>query len=183
MHAEVRWARHAAVGAAAGCAACVLLSGAAEQVTDALRGTPLRDKVASAAMPGSQSLCRFCQYPQELTLRLEAAARLTQIQLLSHEFKIVGKVELLVGTFEGPGGGAMSGNGSVGIPAPSATAADPSKATWRRLGFLAFDTNEGSGFSARELKSVALNGVPAQLLRLVIHRCHANAANAYGQVG
>ncbi|KAL4423299.1 hypothetical protein ABPG77_004568, partial [Micractinium sp. CCAP 211/92] len=72
---------------------------------------------------------RFSQYPQDLTLRLEAPARLAQIQLLSHEFKIAAK----------------------------------------------------SSYSARELKSVALSGTPAHLLRLVFHRCHANAANIYGQ--
>lgn len=118
-------------------------------------------------------LCRYCQYPQELTLCLECPARLTQIQLLSHEYKIAGKVEFVVGMLEGSSG---SGPGSS-----AATAAG--KAVWRRLGFLSFDTNERSNFSARELKSVALNGVQAQLLRVIIHRCHTNAANPCGQVG
>ncbi|KAL4436783.1 hypothetical protein ABPG75_003922 [Micractinium tetrahymenae] len=123
---------------------------------------------------------RFSQYPQDLTLRLEAPARLAQIQLLSHEFKIAAKVELLVGTFDGATG-AAAGLAAPGAPLPPASA-DPAKAAWRRLGFLSFDTNEKSSYSARELKSVALNGTPAHLLRLVFHRCHANAANIYGQV-
>jgi hypothetical protein len=123
---------------------------------------------------------RFGQYPQELTLALDAPARLAQIQLLSHEFKIAAKVELLVAGPEGlgngnagtagSGGGLEAGKGGGGAPA------------WRRLGFLSFDSNERSSFTARELKSVALNGTPASLLRLVFHRCHANAANIYGQV-
>ena len=120
---------------------------------------------------------RFSQYPQELTLRLDAPARLQQVQLLSHESKIAARVELLVGTFDGPaptgGGGAAQG------PAPAG--ADPGKATWRRLGFLTFDSNERSGFTARELKSVALADVPAHLVRLVFHRCHPNAQNIYSQ--
>lgn len=99
--------------------------------------------------------------------------RLTQIQLLSHEFKIAGRLEFVVGTLEG-----SSASGPAGSAAGAA-----GKAVWRRLGFLSFDTNEHSSFSARELKSVALSGVHAQLLRIIIHRCHANAANFYGQVG
>lgn len=118
---------------------------------------------------------RFTQYPQELTLRLDAPARLHQVQLLSHEFKVAARVELLVGTFEGQGHAQQLG------PAPAA--ADPAKAAWRRLGFLTFDPNERSGFTARELKSVALAGVPANLVRLVFHKCHQNEANVYGQVG
>lgn len=117
---------------------------------------------------------RFSQYPQELVLRLEAPARLTAIQLLAHEFKIPAKVELVVGTFEG--GGAA--------PASAApTGGDPSKATWRRLGFVSFDSNQHTGFTARELKSAALQGVPAHLLRISFARCHANPLNLYSQVG
>ncbi len=126
-------------------------------------------------------LCRFSQYPQDLTLRLEAPARLAQIQLLSHEFKIAAKVELLVGAFDSAGAAATAAGMAVtGTPPPPA-AADPAKASWRRLGFLSFDANDKSSYSARELKSVALSGTAAHLLRLVFHRCHANAANIYGQ--
>jgi centrosomal protein CEP104 len=109
---------------------------------------------------------------------------LTQIQLLTHEFKIAAKLELIVGTFEGLSNSPHA-DGALGASAASGLALaslDPSKATWRRLGFLSFDTNERSGFAARELKSVALNNVHAHLLRLVIHKCHANAANAFSQV-
>jgi hypothetical protein len=103
------------------------------------------------------------------------------VQLLSHEFKIAAKVELLVGTFEGGLAALAAGAGPGGGAAVAAL--DPAKASWRRLGFLSFDANERSSFTARELKSVALNGTPAHLLRLVFHRCHANAANIHSQVG
>lgn len=127
-------------------------------------------------------LRRFSQYPQDLTLRLEAPSRLAQIQLLSHEFKIAAKVELLVGIFDSAGGAAptAAGTAAAATALPPASA-DPSKASWRRLGFLSFDANDKSNYSARELKSVTLNGTPAHLLRLVFHRCHANSANIYGQ--
>lgn len=32
--------------------------------------------------------CRFCTYPQEVVLRLEEPAKLEQIQILSHEYKV-----------------------------------------------------------------------------------------------
>ena len=89
-------------------------------------------------------------------------------------------MELLVGTFEGGLAAVAAGAGPRGA---AAAAVDPAKASWRRLGFLSFDSNERSSFTARELKSVALNGTPAHLLRLVFHRCHANAANNHSQVG
>jgi centrosomal protein CEP104 len=51
----------------------------------------------------------------------------------------------------------------------------------RRLGYLSFDSNERSNHQARELKSVHVT-VDAQLVRLVIHRCHVNKLNIYNQV-
>lgn len=55
------------------------------------------------------------------------------------------------------------------------------KPVWRRLGFLNFDPNERSQFTARELKSVSLTGTTARFVRLVFHKCHANPANLYSQ--
>jgi hypothetical protein len=51
----------------------------------------------------------------------------------------------------------------------------------RRLGYLSFDSNERSNHQARELKSVHVS-VEAQLVRLLIHRCHVNKLNIYNQV-
>ena len=59
---------------------------------------------------------------------------------------------------------------------------DLAAAQWKRLGHLSFDSNERSQLSARELKSVVLNGVPAQLVRFQMLRCHANRLNLYSQV-
>lgn len=33
-------------------------------------------------------VCRFCKYPHELLLRLDRPAKLQQIQILAHEFKV-----------------------------------------------------------------------------------------------
>lgn len=61
--------------------------------------------------------------------------------------------------------------------------ADPAAAvsSLRRLGYLSFDSNERSNHQARELKSVHVS-VEAQLVRLLIHRCHVNKLNIYNQV-
>ncbi|PRW58028.1 centrosomal of 104 kDa [Chlorella sorokiniana] len=106
---------------------------------------------------------RFSQYPQEITLALEAPARLHTLQLLSHEFKIAARVELLV---DEAGAAADTGKPPV----------------FKRLGFLNFDPNERSQFTARELKSVSLTGTITRYVRLVFHKCHANPANLYSQV-
>ena len=62
-----------------------------------------------------------------------------------------------------------------------AAGAAAGKPVWRRLGFLNFDPNERSQFTARELKSVSLTGTTARFVRLVFHKCHANPANLYSQ--
>jgi len=65
----------------------------------------------------------------------------------------------------------------VGMPGPGGAPAQ-----MKRLGYLSFASNEGSDFKARELKSVHV-ATPAQLLRLVFHKCHINKLNIYNQVG
>ena len=42
---------------------------------------------------------RFSKFPQELVLRLAHPARVHQIQLLSHEYKIATKIELFTGLY------------------------------------------------------------------------------------
>lgn len=44
------------------------------------------------------------------------------------------------------------------------------------------DSNERSGFQARELKSVYVDS-PALLLKLVFHKCHMNNFNVFNQIG
>ncbi|KAK9901713.1 hypothetical protein WJX75_009833 [Coccomyxa subellipsoidea] len=102
---------------------------------------------------------RFCKWPQQVTLQLEGLAKVHQIQILSHEFKIASKVELHIGT---PGGGEA--------------------VSWKRLGSFSFDCNERSKLQARELKSVTVS-VQALFVRIVLARCHSNAQNVYGQAG
>ena len=47
---------------------------------------------------------------------------------------------------------------------------------------MTLDSNERSGFQARELKSVHID-VQAALLKLVFLKCHSNNYNTYNQIG
>ncbi|CAM9621007.1 unnamed protein product, partial [Sphacelaria rigidula] len=102
---------------------------------------------------------QFCDYPQELGLAWEAPARVTQVQILSHQSKIATQIELFVGhgdTYE--------------------------SAQFRRLGYLSLNSNERSKYQARELKSVYVNA-PGQYMRMVVHKCYINEINLFNQVG
>ena len=97
---------------------------------------------------------RLGSYPQSVTLTLEHPARLRQIQLLAHEFKIPSKVELYV----------------------------HSDGASRRLGHLAFASNEESSFRARELRSVPVDIAHALSLTIVAHPNYVNHLNVYNQI-
>ena len=103
-------------------------------------------------------------YPQELTLLLDKPSRVTQVQILSHEYKIPQKLELY-----------------TGVP-PDGEPWLPENCVMKRLGHLNFDSNERSGHQERELKSVHINA-RALMVRLVVHQNHANALNKKNQVG
>lgn len=53
---------------------------------------------------------------------------------------------------------------------------------FNRLGYLSLESNEKSGFQARELKSVYVDAF-SLLLKVVLHKCHVNKFNLYNQVG
>ena len=105
-------------------------------------------------------------YPQELTLLLDKPSRVTQVQILSHEYKIPQKLELY-----------------TGVP-PDGEPWLPENCVMKRLGHLNFDSNERSGHQARELKTVYVpQGTQGTHLRLVLHKCHVNEHNLHNQVG
>jgi len=53
---------------------------------------------------------------------------------------------------------------------------------FKRIGYLSLDSNERSGFTARELKSVYIEA-PAYFLKIALHKCHVNKHNIFNQVG
>ena len=87
----------------------------------------VEDSHARRTLSGRGWQCaRFSKFPQELVLRLDHPARIHQIQLLSHEYKIATKIELYTGLLP-PGESSLD------------------RAIMRRLGHLSFDPNTASG--------------------------------------
>lgn len=67
-------------------------------------------------------------YPQELVIRIDPAARIRKLQLLSHQYMIASKIELFVGRF----------------PSDAYTSVD--QAQFSRLGYVSLSDNEQTGF-------------------------------------
>lgn len=97
-------------------------------------------------------------------LRFPGYFDIRKIQILSHQSKIANTIELYAGV------------------SPSLADADDAAAAYQRLGYLSLDSNERSGFKARELKSVYVNA-RGNFLKLTIRKCHINQLNQYNQVG
>eukprot|EP00906_Rhabdomonas_costata_P007446 RCo010664 len=101
--------------------------------------------------------------PQELGLRFGGrTVFVAQLQLLSDEKKIASRVDV------------FAENGPEGEPYEAKY--------WQHLGFVTLSSNEHTGFTARELKTVDLN-VSTTHLRLLLGKCHPNPVNFYNQVG
>ena len=110
---------------------------------------------------------RFGSFPQTIILQFQHPVVIRQIQFLSHQAKIATKVELY-----------------VYVPT-SPQPPDPEEIpnlTFKRIGYLSLDSNERSGFTARELKSVYIEA-PSYLLKILLHKCHVNKHNIFSQVG
>lgn len=106
---------------------------------------------------------RFCEYPQEITLQFTAPVRLKQLQLLCHQSKIPSKIELYVYL-------------------PDMTSPiENNEFRYKKLGYIGLDTNERSGYQARELKSVFLDNA-CLYMKLLFHKCHINKYNLFNQV-
>ena len=108
---------------------------------------------------GWQSL-KFCPFPQELGFQLvDGDCKLSQVQILSHQFKIATKIEIYIGQGH-----------------------DYHSAIFRRLGYLSLDSNERSSYQARELKTVYIDQ-SGRFIKLLVHNNHVNKQNMYCQVG
>jgi centrosomal protein CEP104 len=108
---------------------------------------------------GWQSV-RFSTYPQELIFELaDGEAKITKIQVLSHQSKIAKKIDIYIGL-----------------------GTHHTTAKFKRLGYLTLDSNERSSFQARELKTVFVdqNG---KYIKFLIHEHHENKQNVFRQVG
>ncbi|XP_076451911.1 centrosomal protein of 104 kDa-like isoform X2 [Babylonia areolata] len=107
---------------------------------------------------------RFCLYPQDIVVKMEARSRLRKIQIFSHQFLIPTRIEFFVGDV------------------PEGTPSVLENARYTRLGYVSLSDNEKTGYKARELKSVHVDAV-GYFLRLNIHKNYINKHNLYNQVG
>lgn len=107
---------------------------------------------------------RFCLYPQELVLLMKEPIRVRKLQLLSHQFMISSKVEVLISK----------------VPAGQPPSLLTSK--FKRLGYVGLSDNENTDFKARELKSIHLDA-EGHFVKLILHKNHVNKYNIYNQVG
>lgn len=140
-------------------------------------------------------VCRFCVWPQELMLRLEGTADLHQIQILSHEYKVLLQYLPCLVLLRKQGRHLLSVSPSnvqypdeiiVWLQIASKVelhigTQSGETVSWKRLGSFSFDSNDRSKLQARELKSVTVS-VQALLIRIVLARCHTNSQNIYKQV-
>lgn len=110
---------------------------------------------------------RFAGFPQTIVLKFPQPVVLRQIQFLSHQSDIATKVELFVYVPNSP-------------LLPSAEQVPTLQ--FRRIGYLSLDSNERTGFTARELKSVYIQE-PAYFLKISLYKCHVNKYNIFNQVG
>lgn len=106
---------------------------------------------------------RFCDFPQEITFQFMSPIRLKQLQILCHQSKIPSKIEIFVYL-------------------PDLTSPiENNEFRYKKLGYISLDSNERSGFQARELKSVFLEN-PCLYMKLVFHKCHINKFNFFNQI-
>lgn len=103
-------------------------------------------------------------FPQTIILQFCAKCDLKQIQFLSHNTKISSKIDIFY---------------SETAPLKEK---DIEKLKFIKLGFVTLSSNEMSGYSVRELKSVYLNA-KCNILKLVFNPPHKNPLNPYNQVG
>ncbi len=106
---------------------------------------------------------RFCEYPQEITLKLGELCQIKQIEFLSHQSKICTKIEIY-------------------ISPDQKYAEEVAQVKFKKLGYLQFDDNQRSKYQSRELKSVYIDN-KCMYMKLVLHKCHMNKYNLFNQIG
>ncbi|KAG0223558.1 hypothetical protein BGX31_008439 [Mortierella sp. GBA43] len=143
---------------------------------------------------------RFCVYPQDLVIRFSCGlARVRKIQILSHQFKIASRLDFWMGSRKGVQRITTTDTDGLGSPAggdfdgdynddderldliPRLERKSLPVLQFQKLGSVSFDSNAGSNYSGRELKSINVD-VEGEYLRIVIRQCHVNHLNIYHQV-
>eukprot|EP00727_Mastigamoeba_balamuthi_P014095 m51a1_g9308 hypothetical protein (1308) ;mRNA; r:87685-93403 len=114
-----------------------------------------------------------CKYPQSLVLDLGAVRTLRGLEIMSHQFMIASRVDVLVSRGAGSAGAA---------PAQRGTRPHWGSAPFELAGFFSLSDNRNSGLAARELKTVRVDPMSAMFVKLVFRGCHKNSRNNDSQV-
>jgi centrosomal protein CEP104 len=114
---------------------------------------------------------KFCDFPQELTLRFDGEVAIDAVQILGHEYRIPTRLEIYVQRPQ------LDRSGRLLSPDEDVSP------VLQKLGYISMDKNDASHHKARELKTVHLQSERAVALKLVLQKCHINALNLYNQVG
>ncbi|KAL7746383.1 Golgi-to-ER vesicle coat component [Sorochytrium milnesiophthora] len=119
---------------------------------------------------------RYVDYPQTFTLRVhrqehDLLPRARILQLLVHNYKIAGKIELWYNV-----------NPAQPSPAAIADAVEDRIVLFVKAGQVCLATNEEREYRARELKSVSLSAdYDVEYIRVVVHAPHRNPFNLHAQ--
>lgn len=110
---------------------------------------------------------RFCLYPQELEIKFDSLAMITQLQILIHEFMIPTKIEVYVGVMKDDVIHYTKSGYALQTPY------NPS--------FVKLQDNVNNGYKTTELKQLTLNK-QCEFLKISIHKNYINPLNLYNQV-
>ncbi|KAG9401314.1 hypothetical protein AC1031_009176 [Aphanomyces cochlioides] len=113
---------------------------------------------ATTSNQGWQS-AKFCDYPQDLVLIVNHGkpVDVAKVELLIHQTKIPTQIELY--------------------------SKDQTMSNYRKLGYVAVDSNKATQYQARELKTISLDCRAITSFKFVIQGCHTNVLNVFSQVG
>ncbi|KAI8890922.1 hypothetical protein K501DRAFT_328095 [Backusella circina FSU 941] len=132
-----------------------------EQLIQSSLGNQYGDSFGNIKVKGWQT-AKNVEYPQDLILQLKSGlCRISNIQLLSHHYKIASQVDVYIGITKEHQDDSMY-------------------IEFTRLGFVGLDNSDR--FQNRELKSIKVQA-DCEYIRLVIRGCHDNRLNVYKQVG
>lgn len=132
--------------------------------------------------------------------------RIRKIQILSHHYKIASKLDFWMGSRKGvqdvnvgqgtgpylnddkfgdqyasDGENYYNEDGEIDLMPREEVPKRLPVLQFQKLGSISFDSNAGSNYSGRELKSINFD-IEGEYLRVVIRQCHVNPLNIYHQV-
>ncbi|KEG07509.1 hypothetical protein DQ04_09581010 [Trypanosoma grayi] len=131
-------------------------------------GPPAAAAVALLRYSKGWQSARNGKMPQTIVLRFPGNVELTQMRILSHEYKIASLVEVRLFALK-----------------RTDTETDPPSfraVRFTKLGAVAFNSNEHSNFRFKERKTVHLQA-EAYFVKLLFNAPHRNAQNRFNQVG